>query len=254
MSERSRRARFLAVGTVAAVAAAALTVVVAAGFRTSSGLEARLTSAPSVASTPITALSSPPSVASRPAAPVTADREWVADRAARTGIPEPAMRAYAAAALRERARTPGCGLGWSTLAGIGEVETHHGTIGRRTLTPDGKAFPRITGIALDGGDTDRIQDTDGGSLDGDPRWDRAIGPMQFIPETWRTWGVDADGDGLADPDDLDDAAATAAAYLCADGHELGNHAGWVAAVGSYNHHEDYVRAVAEAANRYGSLT
>lgn len=252
MSEGSRRARFLAVGTGAAVAAAALTVVVAAGFRPTSGLEARPTSAPPVASAPAPAPSSPPSVASRPAAPVTADREWVTDRAARTGIPEPAMRAYAAAALRERVRTPGCGLGWSTLAGIGEVETRHGTIGQRTLTPDGKALPRIVGIALDGGDTDRIRDTDGGSLDGDPRWDRAIGPMQFIPETWRTWGVDADGDGLADPDDLDDAAATAAAYLCADGHVLGERAGWVAAVGSYNHHEEYVRAVAEAANRYAA--
>lgn len=251
MSEHSRIARFLAVGTGAAVVAAALAVVVAAGFRPSSGLEARPTSAPSVAPTPATAPSSPtPAAASRPATTATADREWVADRAARTGIPEPAMRAYAAAALRERARTPGCGLGWSTLAGIGAVETHHGTIGQRTLTPDGKALPRIVGIPLDGGDTDRVRDTDGGSLDGDPRWDRAIGPMQFIPETWRTWGVDADGDGVADPDDLDDAAATAAAYLCADGHVLGDHAGWVAAVGSYNHHEDYVRAVAEAANRY----
>jgi membrane-bound lytic murein transglycosylase B len=250
VSGHTRRARFLAVGTGTAVAAAALTMAVAAGFRASSGLEARPTSASSVAPAHSAVPSSPP--ASRPAATMTTDREWVAGRAARTGIPEPAMRAYAAATLRQRARTPGCGLGWSTLAGIGEVETHHGTIGQRTLSPDGKALPRVTGIALDGGDTDRVQDTDRGSLDGDPRWDRAIGPMQFIPETWRTWGVDADGDGVADPDDLDDAAATAAAYLCADGHTLEDHAGWVAAVGSYNHHEDYVRAVAEAANHYAA--
>lgn len=73
--------------------------------------------------------------------------------------------------------------------------------------------------------------------------------MQFIPQTWADWGVDADGDGAADPDDIDDAAAAAAAYLCADGHDLADHRGWIDAVGSYNHHEDYVRSVTDEANR-----
>jgi len=62
-------------------------------------------------------------------------------------------------------------------------------------------------------------------------------------------GVDADGDGAADPNDLDDAAQTAARYLCADGHDLASRQGWIDAIAGYNHREDYVRAVAEETNR-----
>src|SRR5687767_9098537 len=60
-----------------------------------------------------------------------------------------------------------------------------------------------------------IVDTDGGVLDGDARWDRAVGPMRFIPSTWQLVGRDGNGDGIADPFSIDDAALSAAAYLCA---------------------------------------
>ena len=39
-----------------------------------------------------------------------------------------------------------------------------------------------------------------------PVWMRAMGPMQFISETWRLYGVDANNDGMASPDNIDDAA------------------------------------------------
>lgn len=55
-------------------------------------------------------------------------------------------------------------------------------------------------------------DTDRGSLDRDPTYDRAVGPMQFIPGTWRRVGVDANGDGVKDPQDIGDAATAAAVY------------------------------------------
>ncbi|WFR68262.1 hypothetical protein P9139_08375 [Curtobacterium flaccumfaciens] len=155
----------------------------------------------------------------------------------------PAVRAYAAATIRERSTTPSCRLGWTMLAAIGAIETHHGTVDAASLADDGRASPRITGLPLDGGDVSAVPDTDGGGVDGDARWDRAVGPMQFIPQTWADRG--ADGDGAADPDDIDDAAA----YLRADGHDLADHRGWIDAVGSYNHHEDYVRSVADEANR-----
>ena len=45
----------------------------------------------------------------------------------------------------------------------------------------------------------------------------AIGHMQFMPETWDTYGVDADGDGVADPYDVEDAIHSAANYLRASG-------------------------------------
>ena len=83
---------------------------------------------------------------------------------------------------------------------------------------------------------------------GDERWDHAVGPMQFIGSTWQRWGSDGDGDGVADPHDLDDAALAAARYLCASGADLRTPSGWSVAVRSYNHSDAYVRAVLAAAN------
>jgi len=59
-----------------------------------------------------------------------------------------------------------------------------------------------------------IEDSDNGQLDGNDRWDRAIGPMQFIPETWSYWKTDGNGDGVIDPQNLYDAATSAARFLC----------------------------------------
>jgi len=42
-----------------------------------------------------------------------------------------------------------------------------------------------------------VVDSDGGALDGDARYDRATGPMQFLPGTWRSIGADGNGDGVA---------------------------------------------------------
>ncbi len=89
---------------------------------------------------------------------------------------------------------------------------------------------------------------------GDQRWDHAVGPLQFIPSTWETWGADGDGDGVADPNDLDDAAYAAARYLCADGHDLTTGSGWADAVFSYNHAQAYVDAVHAAATSYAERT
>ena len=59
-----------------------------------------------------------------------------------------------------------------------------------------------------------VVDSDGGRLDGNEEWDRAIGPMQFIPETWSKWATDGNGDGVSDPHNLYDAAAAAGRFLC----------------------------------------
>ncbi len=78
--------------------------------------------------------------------------------------------------------------------------------------------------------------------------------MQFIPSTWEQWGTDGDGDGTADPNDIDDAAATAVAYLCADGHDLTSGAGWADAIFGYNHDDTYVDNVHAAASAYAERT
>ena len=66
---------------------------------------------------------------------------------------------------------------WNVLAGVGEVESGHGA----------NMGPSSAG---------------------------AIGPMQFLPSTWKTWGRDANGDGRADPYSPADATLSAAHYLC----------------------------------------
>jgi hypothetical protein len=145
---------------------------------------------------------------------------------------------------------PGCRLSWTLLAGIGTVESGHGTVHGSSLDAQGKAVPPILGPALNGNGFALIRDTDGGQFDGDLELDRAVGPMQFIPGTWARWGADADADGVRDPQDVDDAALAAGRYLCASGGPLDTPAGLVRAVFSYNHSYDYVRLVLTITARY----
>jgi hypothetical protein len=177
---------------------------------------------------------------------------WVATMAARTGIPQPAVRAYGDAVLLSRGANPGCAIGWTTLAGLGHIESAHGTIGGRTLLADGHPDRPILGPTLDGtGDVAAIPATrESARWHGDARWDHAVGPLQFLPSTWRRWGSDGDGDGVADPNDLDDAAYAAARYLCADGHDMTTGAGWGRAIFAYNHAAVYVDSVYAAAVGY----
>lgn len=182
------------------------------------------------------------------------DLDAVDDVAARTGIPARALAAYAGVALHLADERPGCEITWVTLAAIGWVESHHGTLGGRTLQADGTPDRAIVGVPLDGGPGVRaIRDTDGGRWDGDPTWDRAVGPMQFIPSTWQRWQVDASGSGTADPQHIDDAALAAGRYLCASGGgSLTQAEAWYRAVFAYNRSDAYVRSVLDAANTYAA--
>lgn len=188
-------------------------------------------------------------------APATAsvrpDPDWVVGVAARTGIPARALEAYARADLLIDGVDPGCGIGWNTLAGIGAIESDHGRHGGAVLGADGVSVPAIRGGALDGRGVAAIADTDGGGWDGDTVWDRAVGPLQFIPATWAQWGVDANGDGIADPNQIDDAAYAAARYLCASG-PMSTATGWRNAVFAYNHLDVYVDDVARMAQQYAA--
>ncbi|WP_082393516.1 lytic transglycosylase domain-containing protein [Nocardia arizonensis] len=177
-------------------------------------------------------------------------RGWASEQSS-TGISSVALEAYGyAAAVMARSR-PDCGIAWTTLAGIASVESRHGTHGDSTLAGDGVVRPPIIGIALDGATgVALIRDTDGGALDSDTEFDRAVGPLQFIPETWRRWGVDANGDGVADPQNIDDAALTAARYLCASGGDLTSERGWQQALLTYNRSTAYLLTVRDRAAAY----
>jgi len=181
------------------------------------------------------------------------DRSWAARTAALTGIPVRAVLAYGSATLTLGTQQPGCRIAWNTLAGIGAVESAHGTHSGARLLASGTTVPPIRGPALNGKGVGTIRDSDNGNWDGDRSWDRAVGPMQFIPGTWRRWGTDGSGDGVADPNQIDDAALTAARYLCASG-SMASGDGWRAAILSYNHSDAYVTSVAAMANRYAAAT
>ncbi|WP_020634878.1 lytic transglycosylase domain-containing protein [Amycolatopsis alba] len=168
-----------------------------------------------------------------------------------TGIPTTALAAYTNAAAVLARRDPSCGLPWSMLAGIGRVESNHGRFGGATLGADGYPNPPIRGIPLDGRPgVALIRATDGGKWTGDPVFERAVGPMQFIPSTWRAAGADGNGDGTADPNNIHDAALAAAGYLCSGGGDLRSDAGARAAVFRYNHSASYVATVLSLARDY----
>src|SRR3954465_13757356 len=107
--------------------------------------------------------------------------EWAAQRAPALGMPVGALEAYAYAARVAEVENPDCHLAWTTLAGIGMVESHHGTYRGSVVAANGTVSPPVRGVRLDGSMGNmQIPDTDGGKLDGDATLDRAMGPMQFI--------------------------------------------------------------------------
>lgn len=182
------------------------------------------------------------------------DPAWLQQTAESTEIGDRALLAYANAVTLVSDEFPECRIGWNTLAGIGFVESIHGTIYGSALDETGVATPAIIGIPLDGVSTMAIPDTDDGALDGDIEWDRAVGPMQFIPSTWALWGTDGNGDGIANPHNIDDASYSAARYLCGIGGDLTDPERWIAAVAAYNNTVEYNHLVADAATRYAGVT
>ncbi|GAA0430847.1 hypothetical protein Acor_05090 [Acrocarpospora corrugata] len=104
------------------------------------------------------------------------------------------------------------GLSWTVLAAIGQVESSHG---------------RNNGPSSAG----------------------ALGPMQFMPATWKAYGLDGDGDGVSDIWSAYDAVPSAANYLCANkagqgGEQLRK------AVWHYNHSWSYVDKVLSLSEAY----
>ncbi|MEO3812142.1 lytic murein transglycosylase [Sphaerisporangium sp. B11E5] len=104
------------------------------------------------------------------------------------------------------------GLSWTVLAAIGQVESGHG---------------RNNGPSSAG----------------------ALGPMQFMPATWRAYGVDGDGDGKSDIWSPYDAVPGAARYLCANGAGRGGDK-LRSAVYRYNHSWSYVNKVLGLSQAY----
>ncbi len=134
-----------------------------------------------------------------------------------------------------------CHLSVSLLAAIGQVES--GNLAGQRIDAQHRVVPGVLGPVLDGSDYAAIPDTDNGRWDGHRKWDRALGPLQLLPASWRVAGMDADGDGRRDPQNVYDAAGAAMVYLCDGGRDLGTRKGLEEAVLAYNHSRDYLRLV-----------
>ncbi|MFB4425263.1 lytic transglycosylase domain-containing protein [Streptomyces sp. QL37] len=160
---------------------------------------------------------------------------------AEAGIPATVLAAYKRAEKDLASTDAACRLPWQLLAAIGKVESGQARGGK--VDANGTTFSPILGPALNGQGFALIKDTDGGAYDGDSTHDRAVGPMQFIPSTWATWGQDGNGDGRKDPNNVYDAALAAGRYLCAGPRDLSLATDLDRAVLSYNHSTEYLRTV-----------
>ena len=238
----------ISVGTLAVVAVGAF-VFLAPRLADPAGEREPVADAPTYAAPatlpPLSEARLPGQIATRP------DAEWLAATAESTGIPVRALAAYAGAAWTKNDEMPSCGLSWNTLAAIGWVESRHGTHGGSSIGVDGTVSPPIYGVVLDGGTTANIPDSDGGEFDGLDDIDRAVGPMQFIPQAAKNWLGDANADGVKDVQNIDDAAMAASHYLCRAGGDLVSEAGWRTAIGAYNSAPSYLLKVAAKAVEYG---
>ncbi|MGV9857912.1 lytic transglycosylase domain-containing protein [Gordonia sp. NPDC003425] len=185
-------------------------------------------------------------VVARPAAPPPPLPVSVTDGS----VPTINYEAYRRAADTMARTQPGCGIPWTLIAGIGKVESHHANEG--DTDAHGALRTPIFGPALDGSlaGNQVVADTDGGRLDGDPTHDRAVGPMQFLPATWQKYAADGNGDGIADPQNIFDAALTTARYLCDGNLDLRNPVAEGTAVLRYNNSADYVSNVLGFARSY----
>ena len=137
------------------------------------------------------------------------------------------------------------GLPWQVLAAIGFHESRHAD-GREDPST-GNVAPPILGPPLDG--------TKGNARIPDPSfsdgWAHAMGPMQFIPATWKRWGrlaPNRPAGATPSPQNAWDSIYSAAAYLCGGRPSIGD---LTEAILSYDHSEDYVRWVLAKAAEYG---
>jgi membrane-bound lytic murein transglycosylase B len=125
---------------------------------------------------------------------------------------EPTSKNAYMALYRASATKYGFGPDWYILAAVGKVESNHG----QTMGPSSAG---------------------------------AMGPMQFMPTTWETSGVDGNGDGVANVIDPEDAIPAAASYL----RDGGAPQDWYRALYSYNHADWYVKKVLAVAEAYRRL-
>jgi Transglycosylase SLT domain len=159
------------------------------------------------------------------------------------------LSAYRNAERMMAAASPGCGVSWNLLAGIGRIESLHANGG--ATDSRGTAVQPIYGPALDGtlpGNEVIVQSRTANRV----AYARAMGPMQFLPGTWSRYASDGDGDGKADVQNVFDASLAAARYLCSGGLNLRDPGQVMTAILRYNNSVAYARNVLGWAAAYAT--
>ena len=112
-----------------------------------------------------------------------------------------------------------CSVDSHLVAAVARAASNHGDIDGHSFDDEANIVPPLFGQSGDGSLANLavLPDTDGGVIDGDSQWDRPVGPFQLLPSSWLRYGFDANNDGVADPQNLWDAAGSAANFLCAMG-------------------------------------
>lgn len=159
------------------------------------------------------------------------------------GISSVALTAYLRAATGERSASPSCRIPWELIASIGYIESDDGQIGGDHLDAQGQEASPVEGVPLDGNGVALIPDNHGG-------YARAEGPMQFLPTTWASWRSDGNGDGREDPQNMFDATAGAARYLCSGNADLSQNVNQPAVITLYNDSPIYVKNVMNVEHAY----
>ncbi|MGN6722297.1 MAG: lytic transglycosylase domain-containing protein [Marmoricola sp.] len=243
----TRRTKALTLVPVTVASVVATAAVLTTPFATASLPAAKPKPLPGGGTVPVQAIETQATVTPKgqiaPAVPKNAVDAVVAG-ASTSGIPAIALNAYQRAAEVINASDPTCNMPWELIGAIGRVESDNGQFGGNQLDAKGTAVPGIYGPVLDGTNgTAVVRDTDGGTLDHNSTYDRAVGPMQFLPSTWAAVGVDGNGDGVRDPQNIYDASLASAVYLCSGQRNMSNDSNLRSAVFSYNHSTDYVNLV-----------
>jgi hypothetical protein len=153
--------------------------------------------------------------------------------AARMGVPERALRGVLMIEPMTQAAT-GCLVPWWLLLGITYIESGAGTFNDAQIDDDWVVRPLVFGPPTPYG--------------------RAMGPFQFIPDSWDIYGLDGSGDGVADPHNFLDGVLAAANHLCGSsggaGGDLSDEATARRGIFGYNHSDEYVNDVWSAAVGY----
>ncbi|QFU87086.1 C40 family peptidase [Amycolatopsis sp. YIM 10] len=179
--------------------------------------------------------------AALPASPGKQLDDWAAQYSTWLEIPQRSMLAYAKATITMGQEQPGCHVSWVTLAGIGKNASDHGRVGG-VIGEDGRPAQPIGTVELLDFNGTVVSERD------------ANGPMQLTPAIWDKWARSASGAGAPDPQNLDDAALTAARALCGDGgRDLSDGPTWWNAVSSLQDAPLFLHRVLATANVYGTV-